>query len=159
MSTSVTAVRRPTAPGPPRAHRSVVAALGAGLVLTIATLALPYLDRATSNVLAGHIHSGYPAMSPQEIDTAVTTYLIALTTVGTLGILCWVGSLWLAHHTPRWSPVVSSVVWLSATAVAVFALTVTDTSGDTGLPAPLGWAGVTPCVAGLVAVVQQWRHR
>jgi hypothetical protein len=39
------------------------------------------------------------------------------------------------------------------TGTAVFDLLVTDTSGDTGLPPLLGWVGVLPCLAGLLAVL------
>jgi hypothetical protein len=34
-----------------------------------------------------------------------------------------------------------------------------DTSGDTGLPPLLGWAGVLPCLAGLVAITLLWKER
>lgn len=141
------------------AHQSVLAAMWTGLALTVAALALPHLDRVTTGLLANHIRTGYPDLAPSQIDAAVTTYLVALSVVGALGILGWLGSLWLARRTPRWAPVVSSLLWITALGIALFALTVTDTSGDTGLPPLLGWAGVVPCLAGLVAVVQQWRHR
>jgi hypothetical protein len=44
------------------------------------------------------------------------------------------------------------------TAVALTALLVKDTSGDTGLSPVLGWIGMTPCLAGLFAVVSLLRR-
>jgi hypothetical protein len=31
-------------------------------------------------------------------------------------------------------------------------------SGDPGLPPSLGWVGVLPCMAGLLAVIALWRR-
>ena len=42
---------------------------------------------------------------------------------------------------------------------AVMDLVVKDTSGDTGLPPLLGWAGMLPSLAGLVAVALLWRRQ
>ena len=42
------------------------------------------------------------------------------------------------------------------TAVALVDLLIKDTSGDTGLPPLLGWAGMLPCLAGLLAVTLLW---
>ncbi len=43
------------------------------------------------------------------------------------------------------------------TAIALFDLLVKDTSGDTGLPPLLGWLGLLPCLAGLLAVALLWQ--
>jgi hypothetical protein len=42
--------------------------------------------------------------------------------------------------------------------VALTALLIKDTSGDTGLPPVLGWIGLAPCVAGAAALVKLWRR-
>jgi hypothetical protein len=39
----------------------------------------------------------------------------------------------------------------------LFDLLVKDTSGDTGLPPLLGWTGMAPCLAGLLALALLWR--
>jgi hypothetical protein len=44
------------------------------------------------------------------------------------------------------------------TSIALTDLLIKDTSGDTGLPPLLGWAGLLPCVAGLLAVTLLWRR-
>jgi hypothetical protein len=45
-----------------------------------------------------------------------------------------------------------------ATGIALFDLLVRDTSGDTGLPPLLGWVGLLPCLAGLLAVMRLWKR-
>jgi hypothetical protein len=42
------------------------------------------------------------------------------------------------------------------TTIALIDLLIKDTSGDTGLPPLLGWAGTLPCLAGLLAVLLLW---
>lgn len=158
MSTTITSPDTATTRRGRGAPRSVVAPMLVGLGLTVVALVLPHLDSVTG-MLAGHIRAGYPQMSARDVAAGVAFYTVALTVVGALGLVGWTVSLWLAHRTPRWAPVPSSLLWVVATTLAVYALTAVDTSGDTGLPALLGWSGVLPCVAGLVAVVQQWRHR
>ena len=41
-------------------EQSAIAAMYAGLALTVVTLIVPYIDHATANVLADHIRAGYP---------------------------------------------------------------------------------------------------
>jgi hypothetical protein len=43
------------------------------------------------------------------------------------------------------------------TGLGLTGLLTQDTSGGTGLPPALGWAGPAPCVAGVLAVVWLWR--
>jgi hypothetical protein len=40
--------------------------------------------------------------------------------------------------------------------VGLIGLLTKDTSGATGLPPTLGWIGLAPCVAGVVAVALLW---
>ncbi|MFW6599512.1 hypothetical protein ACQBAU_11205 [Propionibacteriaceae bacterium Y2011] len=153
MSTLTFPAATPTRP------RTALTAMYVGLGLTVLALALPFLDRATGQLLAGHIRAGYPGYSVAEIETAALVYLIILATVGGVGILGWLSAVWTARRGHRWAArILASTLWLGATTVALFALTVTDTSGDTGLPPLFGWAGVIPCLAGLVAVVALWRR-
>ena len=42
--------------------------------------------------------------------------------------------------------------------VALTDLLIKDTSGDTGLAPMLGWIGILPCSAGLVAVALLWKR-
>jgi hypothetical protein len=49
-------------------------------------------------------------------------------------------------------------MFVLGTGIAVIDLLVKDTSGDTGLPPLLGWAGMLPCLAGLLAVTLLWRR-
>ncbi|HEY6498562.1 MAG TPA: hypothetical protein VIZ20_04000 [Streptosporangiaceae bacterium] len=139
-------------------ERPALRVMYAGLVLALAALAVPYADHATANVLAGHIRDGYPAYTQARIDSAVTSYLIYLSVAGALGIACWLAMIWAVKAGKRWVRAAATGMFALGTSVALTGLLIRDTSGDTGLPPLLGWAGVLPCLAGLVAVALLWRR-
>ena len=58
-----------------------VFAMGAGLLLTLVATAAPFVDRATTHLLADHIRHGYPSYTEGEVDAAVTTWLVVLAVV------------------------------------------------------------------------------
>jgi hypothetical protein len=130
----------------------------AGLALTVAALIVPLADHATGNVLADHIRAGYPGYTQARIDTAVTTYLVYLSVVGALGIACWLAMIRAVKAGKRWARGAATAIFVAGTGVALVDLLVRDTSGDTGLPPLLGWAGILPCLAGLLAVTLLWRR-
>lgn len=132
-----------------------LAAMYAGLVLTIAAMAVLFVDHATGNVLAGHIQAGYPGYSPARVDTAATTYLITLSVIGVLGVASWLWTIRTVRAGKRWA---ATAMFVVGTSIALTMLLIRDTSGDTGLPPLLGWVGIIPCVAGLSAVVLLWRR-
>jgi hypothetical protein len=145
-------------------QRSAIGVLGAGLVLSVVATVVAYVDRATANVLADHIRAGYPSYDQARVDSAVTTYLIYLSVLGALGVVCWLWTMWAVKAGKRWARGAATVMFVLGAGVAVFDLLVKDTSGDTGLPAVLGWIGMLPSLAGLLAVVLLWteppaRHR
>jgi len=139
-------------------ERSAIGAMYAGLGLTVAAIIVAYVDHATANVLAGHIRAGYPAYTQARIDTAVTTYLVYLSVVGVLGIICWLATIRAVKAGKRWARGAATALFALGTGIAVTDLLVKDTSGDTGLPPLLGWAGMLPCLAGLLAVTLLWRR-
>lgn len=127
-----------------------------GLALTAVAAIVPYIDRATSDTLADHIHAGYPAYSQERIDIAATTYLVYLTVVGVLGVLSW---LWVARAVrtgKRWARATATAMFLVGTGIALIDLLINDTSGETGLPPLIGWTGVLPCLPGLLVVTLLW---
>ena len=138
--------------------QSAIAAMYAGLALTVVTLIVPYIDHATANVLADHIRAGYPTYTQARIDSAVTTYLVYLSVLGALGIICWLAAIWAVKAGKRWARGAATAMFALGTGIAVIDLLVKDTSGDTGLPPLLGWAGMLPCLAGLLAVTLLWRR-
>ena len=139
-------------------ERSTIGTMYAGLGLTVVALITPYVDHATANVLAGHIRAGYPTYAQARIDSAVTTYLVYLTVVGALGIICWLWTIWALKAGKRWARGAATTMFALGAGIALIDLLIKDTSGDTGLPPLLGWAGVLPCLAGLLAVVLLWRR-
>jgi hypothetical protein len=140
-----------------RHEQSAIGAMYAGLGLTVVAMLVPYIDRATGNMLADHIGAGYPTYTQGRIDTAVMAYLIYLSVVGALGIICWFCVIRAVRTGKRWARSVATVVLALGVGIALFNLLVKDTSGDTGLPSLLGWVGMLPCLAGLLAVTLLWR--
>ncbi|MGK3208358.1 hypothetical protein [Amycolatopsis sp. MEPSY49] len=145
----MTARRVPAAVGT-TARRPAVLAAAAGLALTVAATVLPFADRS---LLADHIRAGYPAYTPAQIGSAVTTYLVLLASVGALGVLGWLATAWAVRAGKRWARAAAIVLLVLGVATGLTGLLVEDTSGDTGLPPALGWAGLAPCVAGALVVV------
>ncbi|WP_433353312.1 hypothetical protein ACQP25_08275 [Microtetraspora malaysiensis] len=140
-----------------RRKQSAVGAMYAGLGLTVVAMIVPWIDRATGNVLAGHIRAGYPSYSQERIDTAAMTWLVCLSVVGALGIICWFFAIWAVRAGKRWGRSVATLVFALGVSIALFTLLVRDNSGDTGLPPLLGWVEMVPSLAGLLAVVLLWR--
>lgn len=140
-------------------ERAALRTLYTGLVLTVAALIVPFVDHVTSDVLADHIRAGYPDLGRAGVETAVSTYLVTLSTIGVLGIACWLWTIWATRRRKRWSSVLATVLFVLGTCVSLADLLLEDTSGDTGLPALLGWVGMIPCLPGLIAVVLLWAAR
>jgi hypothetical protein len=129
--------------------RLAIATMYAGLALTVAATAVPYVDHTA---MADHLRAGYPAYTEARIDSATTTYLIYLSTVGALGVVGWLGTIWAVKAGKRWARGGATAMFALATSIALFDLLVKDTSGDIGLPPLLGWVGLLPSLAGLLAV-------
>lgn len=140
-------------------ERSAIGTMYAGLALTVVATAVPFVDRATSNVLADHIRAGYPAYTQARVDSAVTTYLVYLSVVGALGIIGWLWTIWAVKAGKRWARGAATAMFALGTGIALIDLLIKDTSGDTGLPPLLGWTGMLPCLAGLLAVALLWTRR
>lgn len=136
--------------------RTVIAAMYAGLATTVIAAIIPYVDRVTSNTLADHIRAGYPTYPQARIDTAATTYLMYLSAVGVLGVAGWLCTVRAVKTGKRWARGAATAMFVLGTSVALTDLLIKDTSGDTGLPALLGWAGILPCLPGLLAVILLW---
>ncbi|MGW5670791.1 hypothetical protein [Micromonospora sp. NPDC003776] len=138
--------------------RTTFATIGAGALLTLVAAVFPFVDRATTTVLADHIRAGYPTYGPAEINAAATAYLAILSVVGVLGLLGWLGTAWAARAGRGWTGWLATGLFLAAVGTSLAALTVQDTSGDVGLAPLLGWLQVLPCIPGLAAVVLLWRR-
>lgn len=139
-------------------QRSAIGAMYAGLGLTVVAVIVTYVDHATANVLADHIRAGYPTYTQTRIDSAVTTYLVYLSVVGGLGLICWLWAIWSVKAGKRWARGAATAMFALGTGIALIDLLIRDTSGDTGLPPLLGWVGMLPCLAGLLAVMLLWRR-
>ncbi|MFJ5901026.1 hypothetical protein ACIQFZ_37805 [Streptomyces sp. NPDC093064] len=142
-----------------RRERLVIGAMFTGLGLTVIATIVPYVDRATTHLLADHIRAGYPTYAPTRIDSAVTTYLVLLSVIGALGVLAWLWTIWAVRAGKRWARPAATVMFVLGASVGLTMLLAKDTSGDTGLPPTLGWVGMAPCLAGLLAVALLWKRQ
>ncbi|MGN5632692.1 hypothetical protein [Streptomyces sp. AC154] len=142
----------------PHQVRGALGAMYAGLALTVLTTIAPYADRATTHLLADHIRAGYPTYSPARIDSAATTYLVLLSVIGALGALAWTVTARAVGSGKRWARPAATGMLLLGICFGLTGLLVKDTSGATGLPPALGWAGMVPALAGVVAVALLWRR-
>lgn len=139
------------------AERGAVAAMCAGLGLTVLAVIAPYADRATTHLLADHVRAGYP-YTPARVDSAVSTYLVLLSAVGALGVLARLGTAWAVRTGKRWARPAATAMFALGMCFGLTGLLTKDTSGATGLPPVLGWAGMAPCLAGLLAIALLWRR-
>ncbi|MFE6764537.1 hypothetical protein [Streptomyces sp. NPDC057689] len=142
---------------PPRT-REPLTAMYAGLALTVLATIAVYVDRGTTHLLADHIRAGYPSYPQARVDSAVTAYQVALTVIGALGILAWLTTAWAVRAGKRWARPAATVMLVLGTGIGLTGLLTKDTSGETGLPPELGWAGMIPCLAGVAAVMLLWRR-
>ncbi|MER6046416.1 hypothetical protein ABT168_02870 [Streptomyces sp. NPDC001793] len=138
--------------------RGPLAAMYAGLALTVLAAIAMYVDRGTTHLLADHIRAGYPNYPQARVDSAVTTYLIVLSVVGALGVLAWLTTALAVQAGKQWARPAATVMFILGTSVGLAGLLTKDTSGATGLPPQLGWAGMVPCLAGVVAIALLWRR-
>ncbi|MDN3259212.1 hypothetical protein QWJ26_05185 [Streptomyces sp. CSDS2] len=142
----------------PTHSRGALGAIFAGLALTVLTTTASYVDRDTTRLLADHIRAGYPSYSQAQVDSAVTGYLVVLSIIGALGVLAWLTTAWAVRTGKRWARPAATVLFLLGAGIGLAGLLTKDTSGATGLPPELGWAGMLPCLAGVVAVILLWRR-
>ncbi|MCX4446229.1 hypothetical protein [Streptomyces sp. NBC_01789] len=138
--------------------RGAVGAMYTGLGFTVAATVLPYVDRATTHRLADHIRAGYPSYARTRVDSAVTTYLVLLSVVGVLGVAAWLWTVRAVRSDKRFARPTATVMLVLGVCAGLTGLLTRDTSGETGLPPEMGWAGMAPCLAGLLAVALLWRR-
>jgi hypothetical protein len=139
-------------------NRATLAMMYVGTAFTVIAALSPFIDQATTTVLADHVREGYPAYGPGEINAAVTAWTVLLSVVGVLGLLGWLGTVWAVRTGKGWARWLATGMFAIAVCIAIAAATVKDTSGEVGLAPLLGWLQVLPCVPGLAAAVLLWRR-
>jgi hypothetical protein len=139
-------------------ERWTLRAMWVTLGLIIASTAVPYVDRATGELMAEHVSRGYPDYTQTRVDSAVTTYLVLATVVGVIAVVAWSWTMRAVSRGRRWARPAATVVVVLGASAGLAGLLTRDTSGATGLPAALGWAGMVPWLAALVAVGLLWMN-
>jgi hypothetical protein len=137
----------------------IEAILYIGLGLTLLATVFPFIDRATTTVLADHIRDGYPAYDSHDVSNAVTAWLVILTTIGVLGVAGWLVTARAVRAGKAWNRWLATGLLSLAFLLAVTGLTTRDTSGEVGLAPLLGWLQVLPLFPGVAAVVFLWQRR
>ncbi|RJL36206.1 hypothetical protein D5H75_02150 [Bailinhaonella thermotolerans] len=84
--------------------------------------------------------------------------MVLLSAIGALGVISWLCTAWAVRRGKRWARPAATVLLALGVVVGLTGLLTQDTSGDTGLPPALGWIGMAPCLAGLLAVALLWRR-
>ncbi|GAA3747163.1 hypothetical protein [Salinactinospora qingdaonensis] len=134
-------------------QRGPMAAMGVGLLLTLAVLVALAIDQASVGSIATHVQEHYAPHGTVPDPTVLYVYLYV---TGGIGVVTWL-LLIAAARTPRsWVAVLATIVFCCGLGGGLFNLTISEYGGPV-LPAL--WSGLTllPCVAGLVAVVLLWR--
>ncbi|RMI38706.1 hypothetical protein EBN88_16420 [Streptomyces triticirhizae] len=85
--------------------------------------------------------------------------MVVSSVIGALGVLAWLTAAWAVRAGKRWARPVATAMFVLGASAGLAGLLTRDTSGATGLPPELGWAGMTPCLAGVLAVISLWRRR
>jgi hypothetical protein len=138
----------------PPSLRPAVAAMYAGLVLTVAATVVPFVER---NVLADHVRSGYPEYSDGRVSSSTNAYLIYLAAVGALGVAAWLWSIRSTRKPGRGALIVTTTAFVLGSGIALTNLFVNESNGDRALPTSLGAVGLAPVLPGLVAVAMVWK--
>jgi hypothetical protein len=133
-------------------QRPVIAAMYAGLALTVTATIVPHVDHAMANVPADHIRASYPAYTDARIDTAVATHLVYLSVVGALGVVGWLGTIWAVKAGKRWARGGATAMFALATGSAPIRSARQRHVRRHRPAAVAGLVGTPPCLAGLLAV-------
>ncbi|MFF8597015.1 hypothetical protein ACF061_37520 [Streptomyces sp. NPDC015220] len=111
----------------PPCARGALRALYAGLALTCLATIAPYVDCATTHLLADHIRAGYPTYSRARVDSVVTTYLVVLSVLGVLGVLAWLTTAWAVRAGKRWARPTATVMSVIGAGLGLTGLLTRDT--------------------------------
>ena len=153
----MTATARPSAPSA-QTRNPALPAMWTGLVLTVLAALAPVLDLLAAGTIEAHVRTTYPDWPDEWVQADTTAIAVGLGVIGLLGVISWLIILRATIRGRRWPTIVATVVWVLAATVTA---ATTAPAGAYDQLVPMGLALITalPCLAGLVAVVQLWRHR
>ena len=141
--------------GASRVRRRAVAALGVGLLLTVATLVALVVDQVSAHGIADHVQALY---GPFNLSPDPNVLFTILYVTGVCGVALWLATIWGAVRQKRGLAILATVVFLAATSIGFLGLVVAE-HGTRILPTLWGVLGLLPCLAGFVAVVLLWKPR
>lgn len=139
--------------------RRPLAALRAGLALTVLAALAPLADTVTLDLVGDHVRAAYPDWPADEIRLDRAAIVGWLAATNALGIPLW---LWTIRLTGKDRRRARKVATWSFAAGACLALTNLGFGGEhyeTVVPLVFGLIGLLPPAAGLAALVPMWRDR
>lgn len=153
--TTTTPTSRPSA----RVRHPAVPAMWTGLGLTVLAAVAPLLDLVTTGTIEAHVRATYPDWPDDWVQADATALVVGLGVIGVLGIVGWLITLRGTVRGRRWAPIVATVLWVLAVVITGYVAAAPTGAYDQLVPTGIGVLTALPCLAGLVAVVQLWRHR
>lgn len=133
-----------------------MAMLGVGGALTLILAVLP-LTPYFRGLQGDHVREGYPSLRLEDVDAAVTAYVVILGVTGGLGLIGWCVAIWAARKRAGATRWVMALFLTAGAVLTVAALSIRDTSGDIGVAPLFGWLLVVPCLVG-VAALASWQR-
>jgi len=130
-------------------------ALGVGLLLTSVLLIALVIDQRSIFSISDHVDALY---APFGLHPDPNVLFGILYVTGVTGILLWLVTIWGVRTQKPGACVLSGIILIVATSLAVFVLLVSE-HGARIFPTVWGLAGLLPCIAGLVAVTSLWAPR
>lgn len=153
--TTTTPTSRPSA----RTRHPAVPVMWIGLVLTVLAAAAPLLDRVSTGTIEAHVRATYPQWPDESVQADTTALVVGLAIFGTLGIIGWLLTIRAVLREWRWARGLTTAWWLAALTVTFTVALAPADPYEQLAPIGIGLITILPCLAGLVAVVQLWRHR
>lgn len=146
-------VQNETRPG---RWQSVVQASQIGAGLQLICIVLPLLDLWIFGSIERNVTAAYPDWGPAEVDGDRNAIAIYLVTVGVVGLLGWLVTIWAAR---KGRGVRATVTTLFALGMITLIITAGVSGGAYAQIVPL-WLGLTllfiPVLPGVTALVAAW---
>jgi hypothetical protein len=130
-----------------------------GLALTLVATVAPLLDLATTGLLAEHVRAAYPHWSAHDVSLDRNAIAIYLAVTSALGIPLWLLTIRAVRRGRRWGLVVGVLAFAAGILIALTNLSVGGENYQVIVPYLFGTLTLLPCIAGVVGLVQAWRHR
>lgn len=143
----------------PGNRQYVVQASQIGAGLQVVCIVLPLLDLWIFGSVERNVETAYPAWGPGEIAGDRNAIVVYLVTVGVLGLLGWLATLWAAQRGRGVRTIVTTLFALGMTTLIITA----GVGGEAYEQIVPLWLGLTllfiPVLPGIAALLAAWSRR